>query len=124
MGKRKITSSNAANMKNLVEFCGMMYAVDILGGRWKLVILYKLEKRTLRFRELKAMIPHISDRMLTLHLQELEKDGLVIRTAYAEIPPRVEYTLSESGRKLAPIWQQLEHWALEHRSSMEQDVYL
>lgn len=116
MGKRKETSTNSLNLKKLVDFCGMMYAVDVLGGRWKLVILYKLEKRTLRFRELKELIPDISDRMLTLHLQEMEKDGLVIRTAYAQVPPRVEYTLSESARELAPIWKQLEEWALRHRT--------
>jgi DNA-binding HxlR family transcriptional regulator len=118
MGKRKPTSTNAQNLRNLVDFCGAVYAIDVLGGRWKLVILYKLEKRTMRFSELKEHIPDISDRMLTLHLQELEKSGLVIRTVYAEIPPRVEYTLSESARKLAPIWQQLEEWGLQHRAVM------
>lgn len=119
MGKRKTTSTNSINLKNLVDFCGAVYAIDVIGGRWKLVILYKLAKRTLRFSELKEHIPDISDRMLTLHLQELEKSGLVIRTAYAEIPPRVEYTLSESARKLAPIWLQLEEWGLQHRGIME-----
>ncbi|MCF6404910.1 helix-turn-helix transcriptional regulator [Chitinophaga filiformis] len=120
MGKRKPTSTNAHNLKNLVDFCGAVYAIDVLGGRWKLVILYKLEKRTMRFSELKEHIPDISDRMLTLHLQELEKSGLIIRTVYAEVPPRVEYTLSESARKLAPIWQQLEEWGLQHRAVMEE----
>ena len=120
MGKRKPTSTNAQNLKNLVDFCGAVYAIDVLGGRWKLVILYKLEKRTLRFNELKDHIPGISDRMLTLHLQELEKSGLVIRKVYAEIPPKVEYTLSESARKLAPIWQQLEEWGAQHRAVMEE----
>jgi len=119
MSKRKPTSTNAQNLRNLVDFCGAVYAIDVLGGRWKLVILYKLEKRTMRFSELKEHIPDISDRMLTLHLQELEKSGLVIRTVYAEIPPRVEYTLSESARRLAPIWQQLEEWGLQHRAVME-----
>jgi DNA-binding HxlR family transcriptional regulator len=119
MGKRKTTSTNFINMEKLVDFCGVMYSIDMLGGRWKLAILYKLEKRTRRFKELKEHIPGISDRMLTLHLQELEKHGLVIRTVYAEVPPRVEYTLSESARKLAPIWQQLESWGAEHRALIE-----
>jgi DNA-binding HxlR family transcriptional regulator len=122
MGKRKTTSTNSINLKNLVDFCGAVYAIDVIGGRWKLVILYKLAKRTMRFTELKEHIPDISDRMLTLHLQELEKSGLVIRTAYAEIPPRVEYTLSESARKLAPIWLQLEEWGLQHRELMEKET--
>ncbi|SHN33331.1 helix-turn-helix domain-containing protein [Chitinophaga sp. CF418] len=120
MGKRKPTSTNAQNLRNLLDFCGAVYAIDVLGGRWKLVILYKLEKRTMRFSELKEHIPDISDRMLTLHLQELEKSGLVIRRVYAEVPPRVEYTLSESARKLAPIWQQLEEWGVQHRAVMEE----
>ena len=122
MGKRKTTSSNAMNLEKLVGFCSVVYSMDILGGRWKLVILYKLEKRTLRFGEIKEHIPQISDRMLTLHLQEMEKDGLIIRTAYAEIPPRVEYALSESARKLAPIWRQLEDWGVQHRAGVEHEV--
>jgi len=119
MGKRKLTSTNAINREKLIDFCGMIYAVDILGGRWKLLILYKLEERTLRFTELKKRIPNITDRMLTLHLQELEKNGLVVRTVYAEVPPRVEYQLTESGKRLIPVWQQLEHWGLQHRAEME-----
>lgn len=119
MGKRKLTSTNAINRETLIDFCGMIYAVDMLGGRWKLLILYKLEERTLRFSELKKRIPNITDRMLTLHLQELQKNGLVVRTVYAEVPPRVEYQLTESGKQLIPIWQQLEHWGLQHRGVME-----
>jgi len=120
MSKRKPTSTNAQNLKNLVDFCGAVYAIDVLGGRWKLVILYKLEKRTMRFSELKEHIPDISDRMLTLHLQELEKNGLVSRTVHAEVPPRVEYSITESARELAPVWKQLEQWGLSHRARQEQ----
>lgn len=116
MGKRKESSSNSINQKNLNSFCATTYAISVLGGRWKLVILYKLEKRTMRFGELKEHIPDISDRMLTLHLQEMEKDGLITRTAYAEVPPRVEYSLTESARSLAPIWKQLEEWGVQHQS--------
>ncbi|PUZ22983.1 transcriptional regulator [Chitinophaga parva] len=118
MSKRKPSSTNTENLQKLLNFCGVVYAVDLLGGRWKMIILYKLEKRTLRFGELKSRIPDISDRMLTLHLQELERDGLITRTVYPEVPPRVEYSLTESARKLAPIWQQLEQWGLEHRGQL------
>ena len=99
----------------------MVYAVDLLGGRWKLLILYKLEQRILRFSELKKKLPGISDRMLTLHLQELEQHGLLIRTVYAEVPPRVDYQLADSARLLIPIWQQLEQWGLQHRAVMESE---
>jgi len=119
MGKRKLTSTNSINREKLIDFCGMIYAVDILGGRWKLLILYKLENKTLRFSELKKRLPNITDRMLTLHLQELEKDRLVVRTVHAEVPPRVEYRLSESAMQLIPIWHQLERWGLEHKEKME-----
>jgi DNA-binding HxlR family transcriptional regulator len=115
MAKRKLTSTNSINKETLANFCGMIYAVEMIGGRWKLIILYKLEKRTMRFSELKKIVPGITDRMLTLHLRELEKDGLIKRTAYAEVPPRVEYSLSESGMALIPIWQELEHWGLAHK---------
>lgn len=117
MRKRKTTSTNNINRKKLIDFCGMMYAVDLLAGRWKLIILYKLGKRTLRFGELKKIIPGITDRMLTLHLQELERDGLIDRTVYAEVPPRVEYRLTSSAQSLIPVWQQLERWGLAHKES-------
>jgi DNA-binding HxlR family transcriptional regulator len=119
MGKRKTTSTNAMNREHLIDFCGMVYAIDLLGGRWKLLILYKLEKRTMRFSELKKHLPNITDRMLTLHLQALEKDGLVMRKVYAEVPPRVEYELSESARQLAPIWKQLENWGIAHKNGIQ-----
>jgi DNA-binding HxlR family transcriptional regulator len=124
MGKRKENSTNTLNRSTLANFCGMVYAVDKLGGRWKLLILYKLEGRTLRFGELKKHLPNITDRMLTLHLQELEKNGLVIRTVYAEVPPRVEYHLSEIAQQLAPVWKQLEQWGHAHRSIMEKETKL
>ena len=106
----------------MIDFCGMMYAVDLLAGRWKLIILYKLGKGSLRFTELKKIIPGITDRMLTLHLKELERDGLVNRTVYAEVPPRVDYRLTNSGQALIPLWQQLEHWGIAHKEGREEKV--
>lgn len=105
------------NREALHDFCGVVYAVDMIGGRWKLLILYKLENKTLRFKDLKNIIPNISERMLTLQLRELEKDNLVRRTAYASVPPRVEYTLTGQANKLAVIWKELEAWGLDHRQS-------
>lgn len=121
MAKRKPASTNNLNRETLIGFCGMIYAIDILGGRWKLLILYKLEGRTLRFSELKKHLPNITDRMLTLHLQELEKSGLVVRTVYAEVPPKVEYYLSDSAQQLAPVWKQLEQWGHAHKAIMEKE---
>lgn len=120
MAKRKETSTNHLNREHINEVCGMAYAIDMLAGRWKLKILYKLENKTLRFRELKERIPHITDRMLTLHLQELEADGLISRTVYAEVPPRVEYQLTESAILLIPVWDQLNEWGHQHREMQAQ----
>lgn len=120
MAKRKPASTNSLNRRHMHETCGVTYAIDILGGRWKLYILYKLEHKTLRFAEIKKKIPDISDRMLTLQLRELERDGLVIREIHAEVPPRVEYRLTDSARALIPIWKQLEHWGDAHRGIQEQ----
>ena len=110
MAARKPTSTNSRNREALGEYCGMNYALNLVGGRWKLLILYKLEKQTRRFSELKQTLPHITDRMLTLQLRELEHDGLVIRTVFAEVPPRVEYALTASGHALSPTWKSLEAW--------------
>lgn len=119
MSKRKITSTNNQNRRKLIATCGMIYAMDILAGRWKLFILYKLKNNKLRFSEIKQLIPEITDRMLTLHLKELEEDGLILRTIYPEVPPRVEYELTESAQSLVPVWQQLERWGLAHRELQE-----
>lgn len=122
MGKRKENSTNTINRERLIGFCGMVYAIDILGGRWKLLILYKLEGKTLRFSDLRKRLPNVTDRMLTLHLQELEKDGLIVRTVYAEVPPRVEYHLSESAQQLIPVWKQLEQWGVSHKAVMDKEA--
>jgi DNA-binding HxlR family transcriptional regulator len=115
MSKIKPTSTNNRNRNELINFCGMNYALDILAGRWKLLILYKLENKKLRYGDIKKIMPNITDRMLTLHLKEMERDGLVNRTVYPEVPPKVEYELTESAMALAPVWKQLEQWGLSHR---------
>jgi DNA-binding HxlR family transcriptional regulator len=120
MAKRKETSTNHMNREFINDECGIAYAIDIMAGRWKLKILYKLEKKKLRFRELKERIPNITDRMLTLHLQELEADGLISRTVYAEVPPRVEYQLTESALLLLPVWDQMNDWGHQHREKQRQ----
>ena len=119
MATRKASSTNSRNREVLGAFCGINYALNMLGGRWKLLILHKLEPQTLRFSELKKTLPHITDRMLTLQLRELEQDGLITRTVFAEVPPRVEYALTASGQSLAPAWQSLEAWGNAHRQATE-----
>ena len=88
----------------------LLTAINVIGGKWKTIILYMLYDQTLRFGELKNSIPKITQKMLTQQLRELEVDGLVTRVAYNEIPPRVEYSLTEYAKELGPILGQLCEW--------------
>lgn len=117
MKNRKENSTNMQNEKYITS-CDLSYAVCKIGGRWKLLILCKLEEGKLRFSEIRNRIEGITERMLTLHLRELEKEGLVKRTVYAEVPPRVEYELTPIAKELIPIWRQLEDWGAKHRKTL------
>jgi len=114
MGKRKENSTNMLNEKSIMEY-DLAYAVCKVGGRWKLLILCKLEDGKLRFGELRKLIFGITERMLTLQLRELEKDGLLKRTVYAEVPPRVDYELTSIAIELIPIWSKLSDWGAKHK---------
>ncbi|MDN3693188.1 helix-turn-helix domain-containing protein [Chryseobacterium tructae] len=118
MGKIKENSTNNINKQYIYE-CDLSYAVCKIGGRWKLFILSQLKEGKLRFSELKRSISGITERMLTLQLRELEKEGLVKRTVYAEVPPRVDYELTEIARELIPIWDALNEWGGKHRKFIE-----
>lgn len=120
MAARKKNSTYTRNEK-LIIACDLTYAVHKIGGRWKLLLLSKLEKKTMRFGELKKEFPDITERMLTLQLRALEEDGLVKRTVYAEVPPRVEYTLTETALELSPILKLLSDWAGKQRNVVKQD---
>ena len=86
----------------------------LLGGKWKLLILWHLWRRTCRFNELKRAIPGITQHMLTTQLRELEADGIVRRTIYAEVPPRVEYALTEYAATLEQVLRALAAWGSAH----------
>lgn len=118
MGKIKENSTNNINRQYIHE-CDLTYAVCKIGGRWKLLILDKLKGGKLRFSELRKAISGITERMLTLQLRELEKEGLVKRTVYAEVPPRVDYELTEIAIDLIPIWNQLSKWGGKHKSLIQ-----
>ncbi|MBE1533929.1 winged helix-turn-helix transcriptional regulator [Actinomadura algeriensis] len=94
--------------------CGIDAALDVVGGKWKGLILWELDERgTRRFAELRRALPGVSEKMLTQHLREMEQDGLVHRTVYAEVPPRVEYGLTEHGRALNKALEPLGDWGRE-----------
>jgi len=90
--------------------CPVTATMALIGGRWKAIILYVLSSRTLRFGEIAARIPTISRKVLTEQLKELEADGLISRKQYKEIPPRVEYSLTDLSRSLAPILDGMAAW--------------
>jgi len=85
-------------------------SAPFLGGKWKPIIIYKLDKSSHRFGRLDLLIPGISRKVLTKQLSELTEDGIVVRTAYPESPPRVEYHLTKKGKELIPILKQLSNW--------------
>lgn len=89
--------------------------MGIIGGKWKGVILYHLAERETRFNQLRRLIPGITQRMLTLQLRELEKDGIVERLAYQEVPLRVGYRLSELGHSLLPLLRMIQQWGEEYQ---------
>jgi len=88
--------------------------MEAIGGRWKPVLLYHLMGGTRRFGEFRRLTPGVSQRMLTQHLRELERDGLVHREVYREAPPRVEYSLTARGRTMEPLLHQMNAWAMAH----------
>ena len=94
--------------------CPVEAALDLLGGKWKGVILYRLGERTMRFNELNRALCKLSARVLTKQLRELEADGLISREIFPEVPPRVEYSLTQKGEHALPIILSLSQWGMEH----------
>jgi DNA-binding HxlR family transcriptional regulator len=93
--------------------CPMDLTMDYLGGRWKTVVLWYLIKDKKRFSELNRLIPTITERMLSLQLKQLEQDGLIHREVYADVPPKVEYSLTEEGQTLIPLLKAMSNWGLK-----------
>jgi len=89
--------------------------LDVIGGKWKPLVIYRLKEGTLRFSQIVEKVePRITPRMLTKELRELERDGLVTRKVYPQVPPKVEYSLTEKGASLIPILDELCDWGSEH----------
>ena len=88
--------------------------LGVIGGKWKILILWQLLRRVCRFNELRRAIPGISQHMLTVHLRDLEREGVLTRTVFAEVPPRVEYALSDHGVSLGQVMKVLAEWGQSH----------
>jgi DNA-binding HxlR family transcriptional regulator len=98
--------------------CPIMAAIAMISDKWKVLIIYRLCEGTMRFNELMRSLQGITQRVLTQQLRELEADGLVSRKIYAEVPPRVEYSLTKLGRTLLPALEKLEQWARKNSSQL------
>ena len=94
--------------------CPLTAALNAIGGKWSLICLYWLDSGTRRFNELRRLMPDISHKVLTQTLRNLEQEGLITRTVYPEVPPRVEYSVSTHGESVLPILQWVRTWGHEH----------
>lgn len=111
----------------IIEICPIRNVVSRFGDKWSLLVLLVIDRSgVIRFNELGRMIPDISTRVLSTTLKTLEADGLIDRKVYAQVPPKVEYSLTETGKSLIPLLMQLTEWAqtnmkkvMEHRSEYE-----
>ena len=92
------------------DFCPVRTTLNVLGGKWKLLVLSYLLQDTRRYGELRRLMPEVTEKMLIQELRELEQDGIVQRTVYQQVPPKVEYTLTEHGRQVQPLLESLVAW--------------
>jgi DNA-binding HxlR family transcriptional regulator len=99
---------------------GILSTLHVIGGKWKPLILFVLlHEGTKRFGELRRQLPNITQGMLTNQLREMERDGLINRRVYPEIPPKVEYDISEHGKTLSPVLQHMCGWGFDHEEFMK-----
>ena len=101
--------------------CPVATTVQLIGSKWKLLIIRNLQTRPWRFNELKKDLEGISQKVLTDSLRSMEEDGIIIRTVYPEVPPRVEYSLSELGQSMKPILDSMAKWGNDYKASLKTD---
>ena len=116
MAERKTNSTFSRNEQCVIN-CDLTYAIDMIDGRWKLHILSKLQQGKMRFTEIRNEFSFITERMLTLQLRALEKDGLLKRIVQAEVPPKVEYELTPLAQELNDVLKELSRWGDKHRKT-------
>lgn len=117
MKKAEINSKRFDNMVEQVKKyggCPVSSTLKVFGGKWKPIILYFISVDVNRFGQLQRMIPECSKRMMTKQLRELEKDELINRKVFAEVPPKVIYSLTEKGESLRPIFRELSNWGIKN----------
>ena len=109
-----------AKVQAVDEQCPVELGLNILSGKWKLKILWHLSKGTIRFNELQRLLGNITTKTLTEQLRELEEERIILRTVFPEVPPRVEYSLSEMGCTLKPILSELCEWGKTYQKYQRQ----
>ncbi len=103
--------------KKILPACPVEVTLNLISNRWKVFIIRDLLTGTKRFGELKRSVGNISQKVLTANLRSMEENGLLIRTVYPEVPPRVEYTLTETGYSLKPIFDTMHDWGAEYKQN-------
>jgi DNA-binding HxlR family transcriptional regulator len=96
--------------------CPVAATLEVIGGKWKPLILFHLRDRAMRFSELRRLVPQATQKMLTQQLRDLERDGIIHREVYAVVPPKVDYSLTEYGQTLKPLLSLMCVWGIKHRS--------
>ena len=109
-------------MKNIQIDCPVSKALTILGGKWRINIIYQLSQKTTRFGELRRSLGNVTQQMLSKQLKELERDKLIIRKVYGVIPPKVEYSLTELGKSSLPILNSLHLWGNSKKKAINKVV--
>ncbi|MGF9905249.1 winged helix-turn-helix transcriptional regulator [Brevibacillus porteri] len=104
-----------------MQACPVETTLDVIGGKWKGIILYQLLNGTKRFNEFRRLNPGITQFMLTLQLRELERDGIIHREIYKEVPPRVEYSLTDFGRTLEPVIMSMKAWGESYKVRLKEN---
>ncbi|GMX67406.1 winged helix-turn-helix transcriptional regulator [Paenibacillus elgii] len=117
MGDRR----NKYGMRPDMQACPVETTLDVIGGKWKGIILYQLLDGTKRFNEFRRLNPGITQFMLTLQLRELERDGIIHREIYKEVPPRVEYSLTDFGRTLEPVIMSMKAWGESYKARLDEN---
>jgi DNA-binding HxlR family transcriptional regulator len=110
-----------APIERALDVCPVEVAIAVVGGAWKMTVVKHLSQRTHRFGELRRAVGPVTPRVLTRQLRELEQDGIVERRVYAEVPPRVEYSLTPLGRSLGKVVEQLDAWGSNYAATLDHE---
>lgn len=109
-------------MEQVLSDCPVEVTLGLIGDRWKVIILRELMDGTKRFGQLKKSIGTVTQKVLTANLRSMEESGLLTRKVYAEVPPKVEYTLTETGRSLKPVLDAMKSWGTEYRNMAQRQT--